>query len=77
MEAINAFNNEVNEKVTGEVTIKLFKGNATVVAIKSPFALDFVSFNNSEGYEFNVNASAGFIETYSLQMKLANQVEKS
>ncbi len=75
MEAINAFNDQVNEKVTGEVTIKLFKGNATVVAVKSPFALDFVSFNNSEGYEFNVNASAGFIETYSLQMKLANQVK--
>lgn len=76
MEAINAFNDQVNEKVTGEVTVKLFKGNTTVVAVKSPFALDFVSFNNAEGYEFNVNAAAGFIETYSLQMKLANQVGK-
>lgn len=76
MEAINAFNDQVNEKVTGEVIVKLFKGNATVVAVKSPFALDFVSFNNSEGYEFNVNASAGFIEIYSLQMKLAKQVGK-
>ena len=76
MEAINAFNDQVNEKVTGEVTIKLFKGNTTVVAVKSPFALDYASFNNTEGYEFNVNASAGFIETYSLQMKLANQVGK-
>lgn len=76
MDAINAFNDQINEKVTGEVTVKLFKGNATVVAIKSSFALDFVSFNNSEGYEFNVNASAGFIETYSLQMKLANQVKE-
>ncbi|MBI3379982.1 argininosuccinate synthase [Candidatus Gottesmanbacteria bacterium] len=76
MQAINAFNDKVNEKVTGEVTVKLFKGKATVVAIKSPYALDYVSFNNTEGYKFNTNSSAGFIEIYSLQMKLANQIKK-
>ncbi len=76
MEAINVFNDSVNEKVTGEVTIKLFKGNTTVVALSSPFALDHASFNNKEGYGLNVNASAGFIEIYSLQMKLANQIGK-
>ena len=76
MDAINAFNDKANEKVTGEVTIKLFKGNVTVVALESPYALSFVSFNNSEGYDFNVNASASFIEIYSLQMKLASQIKK-
>jgi argininosuccinate synthase len=76
MEAINSFNDQVNEKVTGEITIKLFKGSATVVAMKSPFGLDHTSFTNLGGYPFNVNASAGFIEIYSLQMKLANQVKK-
>jgi argininosuccinate synthase len=75
MDAINAFNDEVNKKVTGEVTIRLFKGNTTVVAIKSPYALEHASFNNKEGYGLNVNASAGFIEIYSLQMKLANQLK--
>ncbi len=75
MESINAFNDKVNEKVTGEVTIRLFKGNTTVVAIKSPFALEHASFNNKEGYGLNVNAAAGFIEIYSLQMKLANQLK--
>lgn len=76
MEAINAFNDKVNEKVTGKVIIKLWKGNTTVVALKSPYALEYASFNNKEGYAFNVNASAGFIEIYSLQMKLANQTKK-
>lgn len=75
MHAMNAFNDFVNEKVSGEVTVKLFKGSATVVAMKSPFGLDHVSFTNVEGYDFNVNASAGFIEIYSLQMKLANQIK--
>lgn len=76
MNAINAFNDQMNEKVTGEVTISLFKGTTTVVALESPYALDHVSFNNKEGYELNVNTSAGFIEIYTLQMKLANQIKK-
>lgn len=76
MEAINAFNDNVNEYVTGEVTIKLFKGNTTVVAVTSPFALERASFNNGEGHDINVNASAGFTEIYSLQMKLANKIRR-
>src|SRR3989344_1385385 len=76
MDAINAFNDSVNEKVTGEVTVRLFKGNTAVVAMKSPFALAFASFNNAEGYKFNVNASAGFVELYSLQMKIANEIAR-
>ncbi|MDO8610395.1 MAG: argininosuccinate synthase [bacterium] len=75
MDAINAFNDKVNEKVNGEVTVKLYKGSAKAVAMTSPYGLDHASFNNIGGYEFNVNASAGFTEIYTLQMKLANQVK--
>ncbi len=74
MTAINAFNDSVNEKVEGEVTVRLFKGHATVVAMESPYALSFASFNNTEGYKYNTNASAGFIEVYTLQMKIANEL---
>jgi argininosuccinate synthase len=76
MHAINAFNQNVNEKVTGDVIVKLYKGSTTVVSLKSPFGLNHTSFSNTEGYGFNVNASAGFTEIYSLQMKLANQIGK-
>jgi argininosuccinate synthase len=76
MQAIDAFNDFVNEKVTGQVTVKLYKGNVDIVALKSPFGLGHVSFAKSGGSKFNVNASAGFIEIYSLQMKLANQLVK-
>ena len=76
MQSINALNDFVNEKVTGEVTVKLLKGKADVVAMKSPFGLAYTSFTNTAGFTFNVNASAGFIEIYSLQMKLARQVGK-
>lgn len=76
MSALNAFNEYVNNQVTGEVTVSLFKGSATVVAMKSKYALAHSSFNNNEGLNFNVNASAGFIELFTLQMKLANQLGK-
>ncbi len=75
MAAINAFNDKVNENVTGEVTVRLYKGSAKAVAMESPYGLDHASFNAIGGYEFNVNASAGFTEIYSLQMKLANQMK--
>lgn len=73
MADINAFNDKINEKVTGEVTIRLFKGHATVVAMSSPFGLHFASFNRSEGYVFNTQTSAPFIEVYSMQARLSNQ----
>lgn len=73
IEGINTFNDFVNEHVTGDITVKLYKGSVTVVAMESPFGLNHTSFMNTEGYSFNVNASAGFTEIYSLQMKLARQ----
>ncbi len=73
MDAINSFNAEVNKIVNGTVTVKLYKGTATVVAMTSPFAMHHASFTTKGGYSYNVNASAGFIEVYSLQMKLAHQ----
>lgn len=73
MKAINCFNEEVNKKVIGKVTVRLYKGQATIVALESPYALDYASFSNSDGFAFNTNCSAGFIEIYSLQMRLSNQ----
>ena len=76
MDAINAFNEEVNKRVEGEVTLELFKGSVNVVALSSPFAMKHASFNVDEGYAYNVNASAGFIEVYTLQMKIANEIAR-
>jgi argininosuccinate synthase len=76
MDALNAFNDSVNERAEGEITVKLYKGMATVVAMSSPFGLNHASFTNVGGYNFNVNASAGFTEVYSLQMKMVNQMKK-
>ncbi len=74
--AINAFNDEVNTRVQGEVTVELFKGNTNVVAMKSPYMMAHASFNVKEGYQYNTNASAGFVEVYTLQMKIANEIAR-
>ncbi len=76
MDAINAFNDKANENVEGEVTLELYRGSVNVVALKSPFGMKHASFNTDEGYKFNVNASPGFIEIYTLQMRIANEIAR-
>ena len=76
VEDLNAFCDKLNEKVCGTVKVKLHKGKADVVALKSPYALyDEKLATFMTDYSFNQNCSSGFIELYGLQMKLANQVK--
>ncbi len=73
---LDAFMDSANEFVTGEVTMKLFKGSATPVARTSPYALydeNLASFGESGG-DFSQNASPGFIELFSLQSRMAHRV---
>jgi argininosuccinate synthase len=76
MDAINAFNEELNQRVNGVVTIKLFKGRAVPVAMESPWAMGHASFSTKRGYDFNVNAAAGFTEIHTLQMKISQEVKR-
>lgn len=72
---INAYINSQNKKVSGKVKVKLFKGNIMVMAVDSPYSLfdiDLATFNKNT--KFNQNASAGFIELWSLAQKTAYNV---
>jgi argininosuccinate synthase len=74
MHHLNAYLDSVNQKVSGEVAVKLYKGVATVVSVSSKHSLfdeDLATFNKNS--KFNQNSSAGFIEIYSLAMKTAYQ----
>jgi argininosuccinate synthase len=67
-----------NARVDGEVTLKLYKGSASVVARSSPHALydrSLASFGESGG-EFSEAASPGFIELFTLQSRLAHRVRE-
>ena len=77
MHHLNAYIDDQNQKVTGEVTVKLYKGQATIVAVDSPYSLfdhNLATFERNDS--FNQNASAGYIELYNLQQKMANGVYK-
>jgi argininosuccinate synthase len=73
---LDAYMDSANEHVTGEVTIKLYKGSAMPVARSSPFALydrSLAGFGESGG-EFSQAASPGFIELFTLQSRMAHRV---
>lgn len=77
MQDLQAYLDKVSQKVTGEVTVKLLKGVAEVVALETPNALyqeKLATF--MKDYTFNQNASAGFIEIYSLQMRTAQETKR-
>jgi argininosuccinate synthase len=76
---LDAYMDEVNEYVTGDVTVKLYKGSVTPVARASPYALydrSLAGFGESGG-EFSQMASPGFIELFSLQSRMAHRVRST
>jgi len=70
-EAYDAFVNVTQERVTGDVTLRLYKGNVIVEGRKSPFALydeRFVTFGEDDVYE--QSDAAGFIRLYGLSARV-------
>lgn len=73
--ALNAFIDDASMRVTGTVTVTLFKGHLNVVAASSPYALFSASASAFEvGTGFNTLASAPFIEHYGYAIKVYNAV---
>ncbi len=73
---LDAYMDSANEVVTGEVTLKLYKGSVTPVARRSRYALydrSLASFGE-EGAQFSQDASPGFIELFTLQTRMARRV---
>ena len=77
-EDLDAYMRSANRHVTGEITLKLFKGSATPVARSSPYALydrSLASFGESGG-EFSQSASPGFIEIFTMQSRMARRIRE-
>ena len=75
---IDAYMDSVNEFVTGEVALKLYRGSVTPVRRSSPYALydrSLASFGESGG-DFSQHASPGFIELFTMQSRLAHRIRK-
>ncbi len=70
-EALDAFVDDTQGPVTGEVRLKLYKGNILVVGRKSPFSLyreDFATFGQEDVY--NQTDAEGFIRLFGLPLKV-------
>ncbi|MDR0530451.1 MAG: argininosuccinate synthase [Oscillospiraceae bacterium] len=70
-ESLDAFVDVTQKHVTGNVRLKLYKGNIVNAGVTSPFSLwseAFATFNEDDVY--NQNDSAGFINLFGLSMKV-------
>ncbi len=71
-EAMDAFFSNVTQNVTGEVKVRLYKGQATALSATSPYSLfseDLATFGHSQSYDHK--DSLGFVKLYGLPTKVA------
>lgn len=69
--ALSAFVDSTQETVTGDVTLKLYKGNIIPVSVTSPYTLfsyDMATFD--EDHSYDQADSAGFINLFGLPLKV-------
>ena len=76
-EGLQAFVDKIEENVTGEVKLMLYKGNIIKAGITSKYSLyneDFATFDEDQVY--NQADSAGFINLYGLSIKVKALMDK-
>ena len=77
-ESLSAFVDKTQEHVTGDVRLKLYKGNIIDAGVKSPYSLydeDIATFDEAEVYD--QNDSAGFINLFGLPIKVQAMKEQA
>lgn len=76
-EALDAFVDSTQQTCTGDVKLKLYKGNIINAGVRSPFTLyseAFASFGEDDVYDHN--DSAGFINLFGLPVKVRALLER-
>ena len=77
-EALSAFVDSTQQTVTGEVKLKLYKGNIIDAGVTSPYSLynsDMATFDEDEVYD--QADSAGFINLFGLPIKVRAMAKKN
>ncbi len=77
-EALSAFVSETQKTVTGDVKLKIYKGNVTNAGVTSPYSLyseDIATFGDDEG-AYSQKDSAGFINLFGLPIKIKALLDK-
>ena len=70
-QAIDAFVDSTQQTVTGDVRLKLYKGNVTAVSLTSPYSLHDLAIASFGESEYNHADAAGFINLFGLPIKIA------
>ncbi len=76
-ESLSAFVDKTQENVTGEVKLKLYKGNISNAGVSSPYSLyneEIATFGADEIY--NQQDSEGFVNLFGLPIKVKALVDK-
>lgn len=75
-QALDAFIDKTQERVTGTVKLKLYKGNVIVQGRKSPYSLyreDYATFGEDDVY--NQQDAEGFINLFGLPLKVKAMID--
>ncbi|HOE63393.1 MAG TPA: argininosuccinate synthase [Candidatus Sumerlaeota bacterium] len=76
-EALAAFFDKTQETVTGDVRLKLYRGNCIVVGRRSPYSLYQLNLATYDiGDKFDHSAAEGFIEIFGLPSRVIAAVNK-
>ena len=77
-EALSAFVDETQKTVTGDVKLKLYKGNIINAGITSPYSLydENVASFGDDGGAYDQKDSAGFINLFGLSIKVKALLDK-
>lgn len=76
-ESLSAFVDKTQETVTGDVTLKLYKGNMINAGVTSPYSLyneEIATFDKDEVYD--QNDAEGFINLFGLPLKVRATMQK-
>ena len=77
-EAISAFTDDLQKTVTGDVKLKLYKGNMINAGVTSPYTLyDEQTASFGEDDDYNQADSAGFINLFGLSIKERAKLSKN
>ncbi|MBQ8427249.1 MAG: argininosuccinate synthase, partial [Clostridia bacterium] len=76
-ESLSAFVNKTQEFVTGEVKLKLYKGNVMNAGVTSPYSLydeEIATFDEDQVYD--QKDAEGFINLFGLSLKVNANMKK-
>jgi argininosuccinate synthase len=72
---LNAFIDKTQERVTGSVKVKLFKGNAKVIARNSPYGLYSSDLSSFDSKTIDQKDAEGFCKYHGFQARMFNKME--